>query len=272
MTLASNAPGLSGAPGMMRSAKAATVAASSSLKNTPCSSPLDCTRADAGAAGCFSCATAPGTSPAPVAAPTAAPTRKARRASSCLLSRRLVMVMSSLARSRRPLDRSHQRAPVWPTRQGGWESRGREVVSNADARLAHVPAKWTPVRRKGHAPTLAPRRQQPPQRPEIVEREAARQEEPEEQAAQERRHDRGPDRLLHEQRHRRRARICPRRHRAVLLLRAHAERQYREEDDPPRDEVDREHRGPAQLHHACSSSTSVPQKSFGCRKSTGLPW
>src|SRR5262245_46088097 len=78
-----------GAPGISRSVKAATVSASSSLRNAPWPGPWACAAGAAGsvAAGCACWASAPGTRfwPATAPAPTAAPIRNARRASSCLL-------------------------------------------------------------------------------------------------------------------------------------------------------------------------------------------
>ena len=59
-----------------------------------------------------------------------------------------------------------------------------------------------------------------------------------------------------------------------LRRRAHAEGQHREQAQPPDDEIDRENRTERhrRVLQACSSSTSVPVKSLGCRNSTGLPW
>src|SRR3984957_17371686 len=72
----------------------------------------------------------------------------------------------------------------------------------------------------------------------------------------------------------RRAGIGARRAFAVFVLAAHPERQRQEKHDPPDDEVDREPGGYAVDHavQACSISTSAPEKSFGCRNNTGLPW
>src|SRR5690606_4516795 len=57
---------------------------------------------------------------------------------------------------------------------------------------------------------------------------------------------------------------------ALVILRAQAERQGGEQDQPPDDEINRDERNPAH-GQTCSSSTSVPTKSLGCRNSTGLP-
>src|SRR4029079_12939075 len=58
---------------------------------------------------------------------------------------------------------------------------------------------------------------------------------------------------------------------ALLLGGAHSNRQHGEEHNPPDDDVDRY--GEGERHsYASSSSTRVPQKSLGCRNSTGLPW
>lgn len=66
---------------------------------------------------------------------------------------------------------------------------------------------------------------------------------------------------------------CPglraRNHLPTFDLRLNAQRQDREQDQPPEDEVDCEAKCNA---HASSNSTSVPQKSFGWRNKTGLPW
>src|SRR5258705_7905800 len=85
---------------------------------------------------------------------------------------------------------------------------------------------------------------------------------------------RGPDQFPAHPRHDRRAGIgagCPL---AVLMLAADAERQRHEQHDPPEHEVDRERGGDAVSHRiqACSISTSAPEKSFGWKNSTGLPW
>src|SRR5882757_8570399 len=117
MTPASRAPGLPGAPGISRSANAATVAASSSLRNAPWPGPCACAWAvvaAASAALCCACvcASASGTSPAPATAPapTAVPIRNARRDSSCLL-----MLVASLSHE---LVLSKQDAPLYFGRQG----------------------------------------------------------------------------------------------------------------------------------------------------------
>src|SRR6266536_2082584 len=70
-------------------------------------------------------------------------------------------------------------------------------------------------------------------------------------------------------------------HLPALELRAHAPGQHGEQHHPPHDEIDSE---PGRYGHwrrsvlcrlssgqACSISTRVPQKSLGCRNSTGLP-
>src|SRR6266446_3745583 len=72
------------------------------------------------------------------------------------------------------------------------------------------------------------------------------------------RHDRRPNELALEARDRGRAGIAAGCDRSLLLLAAHTPRKHREQHDP--------------RHQACSSSIRVPQKSFGCRNNTGLPW
>src|SRR5262245_20338684 len=118
--------------------------------------------------------------------------------------------------------------------------------------------------------------QQPPQRTEIVERDqlvhVADPEDREDHGCD----NRGPDQLGLEREGRRRAGIVPRLDVDPLLGRiAHAERQHDEQRKPPDDEVDCGGGGPGHQRitplYACSISTSVPQKSFGCRNSTGLP-
>src|SRR5260370_40244133 len=84
------------------------------------------------------------------------------------------------------------------------------------------------------------------------------------------RHDRRPNELALEARDRGRAGIAAGCDRSLLLLAAHTPRKHREQHDPPDDEIDRDRGCPR--HQACSSSIRVPQKSFGCRNSTGLPW
>ena len=54
-------------------------------------------------------------------------------------------------------------------------------------------------------------------------------------------------------------------------LRAHADRQDGEQHRPPDHDVDGDRERDAHGLQACSSSTSVPLKSLGCRNSTGLP-
>src|SRR5262249_42870663 len=83
---------LPGAPGMSRSVNAATVEASSLLKNAPSPGPPACEWVGGGTVPVvlgvsWVCASALGTSVAPATAPapTAAPSRNARRASSCLV-------------------------------------------------------------------------------------------------------------------------------------------------------------------------------------------
>src|SRR5208337_5578335 len=94
------------------------------------------------------------------------------------------------------------------------------------------------------------------------------------QAEQGRGHHGGPGELRLEGGNGRRTGIRPWRNRALLRLRAHSEREHGEQDNPPHDEVDREggRPGHGKGTQACSSSTKVPQKSFGCRNNTGLPW
>ena len=68
----------------------------------------------------------------------------------------------------------------------------------------------------------------------------------------------------------RRARLRSGRHILRLVLAFHAERQHDEEAEPPDHEEDRDRR--EEPHQpASSSSISVPEKSFGLRKTTGLP-
>src|SRR5215831_19584106 len=80
---------------------------------------------------------------------------------------------------------------------------------------------------------------------------------------------RGPAELTPHAVHDRRARIGSRHDFTAFLLVANAPRQHGEQRYPPDQEVDGDGRAFA---HSCSSSTKVPQKSFGCRNSTGLPW
>src|SRR6185437_3018387 len=88
-----------------------------------------------------------------------------------------------------------------------------------------------------------------------------------------RRENRGPDQLAPHQARDRRTGIGAGRTAAILVLATHAERQGQEQHNPPDDEVDRERCGDGVGHvQACSISTRAPEKSFGCRNSTGLPW
>src|SRR5216683_3400308 len=57
----------------------------------------------------------------------------------------------------------------------------------------------------------------------------------------------------------------------AFLLIADAPGQHSEQRQPPDQKIDRDDRTSAHRAYACSSSTSVPQKSFGWRNSTGLP-
>src|SRR5688572_25566363 len=62
---------------------------------------------------------------------------------------------------------------------------------------------------------------------------------------------------------------------AILALGAHADGQHGKQHGPPEDHVDGNAEGDAHdglNAQACSISTRVPQKSLGCRNSTGLPW
>ena len=55
---------------------------------------------------------------------------------------------------------------------------------------------------------------------------------------------------------------------ACLILGAHAEREHGEQGHEPDADIDDDRE---RDFHTCSSSTRVPQKSLGCRKSTGFP-
>src|SRR5690606_9444431 len=57
----------------------------------------------------------------------------------------------------------------------------------------------------------------------------------------------------------------------ALMLGTNAPGQNRKKREPPDDEVDRDPGNRVHETQACSSSTSVPFRSFGCRKTTGLP-
>src|SRR2546430_16871112 len=72
-------------------------------------------------------------------------------------------------------------------------------------------------------------------------------------------------------RDRRRPRIAAGNDFPALGLAPHPPRQDRKQNDPPDDEIDGRRGGPGHGLHACSSSTSVPQKSLGWRNRTALP-
>ena len=81
-------------------------------------------------------------------------------------------------------------------------------------------------------------------------------------------HQRHPEHLPPDHRVDRRRGRRPRHHLARLALGREPDRQRHQERDEP---DDREEHQRGDDGHASSSSTSVPAKSFGCRKSTGLP-
>src|ERR1700687_5623176 len=81
----------------------------------------------------------------------------------------------------------------------------------------------------------------------------------------------GGDGLPQQQRLHRRAGVAAWRNIARFLLALYAPGKHREQHDPPQHEIDRSQKHP-RFHQACSNSTSVPKKSFGCRNNTGLPW
>src|SRR5262249_8491834 len=121
-------PGLPGVPGMSRSANAATVSASASLRKAPCPSQFECVCADTGtfaaAGGRCVCPAASGSSLAPAAtpAPNAAPARNPRRATPCLL-----MIASSalLPDFRDGPSSGSQDALLWFFRQAACSQLGR---------------------------------------------------------------------------------------------------------------------------------------------------
>src|SRR5262249_41023 len=116
----------------------------------------------------------------------------------------------------------------------------------------------------------------PPQRGQIVERHHLSDKGPIEDCKHDRRHHGRPHQLGSEPVHLRGTRIGPGHHIGVLLLGTYPPGQHGKEHQPPDDKEDREDRVPRHCAplacQACSSSTSVPRKSLGCRNSTGLPW